>query len=237
MAEVKIEIAGEEIWLLPERAAYWPRKKWLICADLHWGKAETFQHWGLPVPSAVLENDLERLERIYRATGAEAILVIGDLVHARVGLSEGLRERVGDFFARTCAQMILVRGNHDRALREVPAGWRLRVVEDFLEEAPFRFRHDDGPPAGFFQWLGHLHPLWVTQGAGDRLRLPCFWQQPAAMTLPAFSVFTAGQVVKSGPRDRVFVPVEDSVLEVPTGRAGKGAGRASRRLPRGETRP
>lgn len=237
MAEVKVTIAGEEIWLLPERAAYWPRKKWLICADLHWGKAETFQHWGLPVPSSVLENDLGRLERLYTALGAEEVLVIGDLVHARVGLSAGVQERVAAFFTRVGCSMILVRGNHDRALREIPEGWRLKVVEGALDEGPFRFRHDDGPADGLFQWLGHLHPLWVTRGGGDSLRLPCYWLQPTALTLPAFSVFTAGQVVPAGPRDRVFVPVEEAVLEVPIGRKPKPGGRSFGRLPREEKRP
>lgn len=225
MAEVKIQVAGEEIVFYPGRAAYWPRKKWLICADLHWGKAETFQHWGLPVPSAVLESDLDRLENIYRACGAEEIIVIGDLVHARVGLSEGVRDRVGDFFQRLGAPMTLIRGNHDRALREIPAGWRLKVVEGFLDEGPFRFRHDDGPADGQYQWLGHLHPLWVTKGAGDKLRLPCYWVRPGAMTLPAFSAFTAGQVVMATPKDRVFVLTEEDVLEVPVKKSGAGARR------------
>jgi len=233
MAEVRVDIAGEEIWLMPERTAYWPRLGWLICADLHWGKAETFQHWGLPVPSAVLEKDLARLSSAIAQTGATKIVVIGDLVHARVGLSEGVRERVANFFKAVNVPMLLIRGNHDRALREIPAGWVMEIIEGSLDEGPFRFRHDDGPSGGLFQWLGHLHPLWVTKGAGDRLRLPCFWIQERALTLPAFSAFTAGQVVKAGLRDRIFLPVEDAVLEAPGARKGR---RASRSLPPAEKR-
>ena len=51
-------------------------------ADLHLGKAQTFQTFGLPVPSGVEIRDLERLARVVRKTG--------DLLHSRVGLREAL---------------------------------------------------------------------------------------------------------------------------------------------------
>lgn len=215
MAEVGLSIAGEEIQLLAGRAAYWPSRRTLIVADLHWGKAETFQHWGSPVPSGVLEGDLARLEALARAKGAARVLVLGDLIHARVGVTAGVKARVAEFFTRSGLELTLVRGNHDRSLKEIPAGWRMNVVEGYLDEGPFRFRHDDGDADGQFQWLGHIHPLWVAKGRGDRLRLPCFWLQRQAMTLPAFSEFTAGVNVRAGRGDRIFVIAEDSVLEVP----------------------
>jgi DNA ligase-associated metallophosphoesterase len=217
MAGLKVMVAGEELVLLPERAAFWPAKGWLICADLHWGKAETFQHFGLPVPSAVLNRDLERLATCALGLGAGRILVLGDLIHARVGLSDGVRASVAEFFQRTKIPMTLVRGNHDRSLRKIPEDWNLEVVEDFLDAGPFRFRHDDGPRENQYQWLGHVHPLWVMRTGGDRVRLPCFWMQKHAMTLPAFSAFTAGIVVTARPGDRVFGLTEDEVLELPTG--------------------
>lgn len=215
MAEIRLTLQEEEIELLAGRAAYWPARKTLVVADLHWGKAETFQHWGSPVPSGVLESDLARLEALAQAKGASRVLVLGDLIHARVGLSAGVKGRVAEFFERSGLSLTLVRGNHDRSLKEIPAGWRMEVVEGFLDGGPFRFRHDDGEGEGKFQWLGHIHPLWVARGGGDRLRLPCFWLQQGAMTLPAFSEFTAGINVNAGKNDRIFVIAEDSVLEVP----------------------
>lgn len=216
MAGLSVRVAGEEILLLSGRAAYWPARETLICADLHWGKAETFQHWGLPVPSSVLDTDLSRLETLARESGAKRILVLGDLIHARVGVSAGVKERVAAFFAKIEIPMVLVRGNHDLSLRAVPAGWNLSVVEGTLDEGPFRFRHDEGPADGRFQWLGHLHPLWLGKSGNDRLRLPCYWLGAQALTLPAFSQFTAGQEVKPKKGDRLFVLAGDTVLEVPS---------------------
>jgi metallophosphoesterase superfamily enzyme len=42
---------AELLWLLPERAAWLPQARTLLVADLHLGKAETFQAHGIPLPS------------------------------------------------------------------------------------------------------------------------------------------------------------------------------------------
>ncbi len=34
-----VDIAGERLVLLPERAAFWERASTLLVADAHWGKA------------------------------------------------------------------------------------------------------------------------------------------------------------------------------------------------------
>ena len=42
---------SERLWLLPERAVWLPQARTLLLADLHLGKAETFQAHGIPLPS------------------------------------------------------------------------------------------------------------------------------------------------------------------------------------------
>ena len=34
-----VQLAGEELWLLPEKAIYWPAQQALLIADVHFGKA------------------------------------------------------------------------------------------------------------------------------------------------------------------------------------------------------
>ena len=48
---LEINVASERLWLLPDRAAYWPRTKTLLIADAHLGKAAAFRRAGIPVPS------------------------------------------------------------------------------------------------------------------------------------------------------------------------------------------
>jgi metallophosphoesterase superfamily enzyme len=125
-AEAEIEIAGERLTLLPERALLWPRVEGsgdgrghgvLFVADLHLGKSETLRAHGMAVPEMDLDEQFERLLGCVERTGARELVIVGDLVHASAGLSERVCERavagflaVGELGART----VVVLGNHDR---------------------------------------------------------------------------------------------------------------------------
>src|SRR3982074_1557313 len=54
--DLTIELAGEEIILLPERAIYWPRAETLFVADTHWGKDATFRAAAIAVPGGTLRD-------------------------------------------------------------------------------------------------------------------------------------------------------------------------------------
>ena len=45
-----VRLAGEELWLLPEKALYWPAQQALLIADVHFGKAAAYRSLGQPVP-------------------------------------------------------------------------------------------------------------------------------------------------------------------------------------------
>ena len=82
---------GESLGLLAERALHWPAGAGgagvLAVADLHWGKTESFQQHGIPLPTGVLEDDLSRLSRALNGTGAKRLLLVGDLIHSRRGIT------------------------------------------------------------------------------------------------------------------------------------------------------
>src|SRR6185436_15640126 len=52
-------VAGEELLLLPERAAYWPAKRALFVADYHLGKAASFRSAGIPLPAGTTSETVE----------------------------------------------------------------------------------------------------------------------------------------------------------------------------------
>ena len=225
-----LHLAGEEVVLLGQRALFWPRRATLVVADLHWGKAESFRATGLPLPAAVAEGvlaaDLERLDRALAATAARRLLVLGDLIHARDGVTPALSARVAAWRRtldpRGVESLELVPGNHDRHLARLPAEWRVDVLPPAVDEGPFRFTH--APPAegngaeaaapAPYVLAGHVHPVARLRGGGDSLRLPCFHLGPRVGVLPAFSDFTGGQRLGRGGGDRVFVVVEGRVVEV-----------------------
>src|ERR1700691_251264 len=85
---IEIDWGGERLAVLPERALHWPRKKTLIVADPHFGKAATFRQAGIPIPHGTTTTDLDRLRVLLAATRAERLVVLGDFFHARSGRQE-----------------------------------------------------------------------------------------------------------------------------------------------------
>ena len=64
----------------------------LFVADLHLGKAEVFQAHGIPMPSDGDQGTLNPLLELCHAWSPQRLFVLGDLVHARIGITASLRE-------------------------------------------------------------------------------------------------------------------------------------------------
>jgi uncharacterized protein len=192
---LRVEIAGEPVELLADRALYWPRRERLLVADLHLGKGDTFRAAGIPVPSGGTAHDLRRIDALLRATGARSLWILGDFLHARRHAAVDAAWRALREAHRELAFGV-VPGNHDRALDTGVAGLDV-IVEDTIEP-PFVFRHAPAAhaPANGHVICGHVHPVLRLPGAG---RHPVFWLQPGMTVLPAFSAFTGGHAVRREP--------------------------------------
>jgi DNA ligase-associated metallophosphoesterase len=202
--------------LLPQRAVWWPAARTLIAADLHLGKEHAFGALGIAIPGGVLEESLERLARIAEQWGAERVIIVGDLLHARVGTTPHVVDRVAAWRQSLAAELWLVPGNHDRAHDLVADSWRLHVCDPELCEGPFRFVHaPDAGADGRFTWSGHLHPAARLEAGGDSLRLPCFHITDRIGVLPAFSLFTGGRCTELAPGDAAWAIAGDRVVRVP----------------------
>ena len=208
---VEIDLAGEQVWLLPQRALWWPARRTLLVADVHLGKCQAYRASGVPIPGGVLDADLAKLEALGSATGAERIIVLGDLIHARVGLSAEVVERVAAWRRRTPIPVELVPGNHDGDASRLPCAWNIAFREEISPEAPFVLRHAPGEDPRGYVLCGHVHPA-VHVGP---MRLPCFHFGARIGILPAMSVFTGSAVVHPEPADRVYLVTEDRVVAAP----------------------
>jgi len=216
-AAIEVEVAGTPVQLLAERAVFWPAAGLLAVADLHWGKAETFHRFGVPVPAGVLADDLARLGRALARSGATHLVVLGDLLHGPAALVEGVVAEVTAWRHQWPVAMTLATGNHDRtqgAPLPLPPAWGIEAVEA-VRAGPFCFRHEPVAEAGAYVWCGHLHPM---VGLGRGVRLPCFHLGTTVGVLPAFSAFTGGVGVRQRPGERCFGVAGGRVVAVP-GRA------------------
>jgi len=210
-----IALAGEEVALLADRALFWPRVSTLLVADAHFGKAATFRAGGIFVPRGTTSSALFRLDAILQHTGAERIVFLGDLLHAKEGRSPETLRVVADWRAsRAATDMLLVRGNHDRHAGDPPHALGIRCVDAPLLEMPFAFAHHPRAIETAYTIAGHVHPAVRLSCAGRQYeRLPCFWIRKHVAVLPAFGDFTGlgDIVVEDG--DRVFVIAQEDVVE------------------------
>ena len=185
---LEIEIAGESVWLLADRAIYWPREQTLLIADLHLGKGDTFRSAGIAVPKGGTAFDLARLSRLLASTAAKRLIVLGDVLHGRA--DERHWRSIWDAWRAEHAdvRMGAVIGNHDRAL--VQMALPLELWADGIDMAPFALRHLPQTRPPLHVVCGHLHP--VTRIPGMPGRWPAFVIDPDQTMLPAFSTFTGG---------------------------------------------
>jgi DNA ligase-associated metallophosphoesterase len=216
VTDVMLTIAGEDVYLLAERALWWPNASTLVVADLHWGKASTFRAAGIPIPIGTTSDDLARLDSALTRTGARRMVVLGDLFHAKAGriASHTLAELRRWRSLASPVEILLVRGNHDRHAGDPPNDLRINCVNSPAFVPPFVFRHEAAPGDGY-GLAGHVHPGITLMGRGlQRETLPCFVIGQMGALIPAFGSFTGFGTVEPGPGDRAFVVVEGEVLEV-----------------------
>lgn len=221
-SDVEVTLAGERVVLLPERAAWWPAERTLFVSDTHWGKGASMRAHGMPVPSGDLDEQLGRLEAAIVRTGAARVVHLGDLVHAPVGVTPELVERVVRWRARVNAGFVLVRGNHDLRKRGPDLGptlaqWGIEDAGGALRCGPFVCVHDPAEAVSGvdgFRLGGHIHPAIRVGGTPFDQKLPCFWVRERGMVLPAMSRFTGGVRFEPGASDRLFVVAEGVVVSL-----------------------
>lgn len=203
----RLLLRGQTLDLLPQRAIYWWEERTLIVADVHLGKAQTFQRAGLAVPGTTLTHDLARLEDLLAATSAQRLLVLGDFVHHRSGLTAAVREIICEWCNRLNAELLVILGNHDRPNRPFLAELPLVLQDVSWRWGPFEFAHER-VVSDRFCFIGHLHPVLTLRA----LRLPVFAFYSHHCVIPAFSYFTGGWPVERAELKQAFVPLDDEIL-------------------------
>ena len=186
---------GTALWLLAQRAVWWPTARTAFVADVHFGKAATFRSAGLPVPRGTTGDNLARLDTVLENTHAEHLVFLGDFLHARAGAAAALWAQLVPWRERHAhVQMTLVRGNHDQHAGDPPPTLRMALVDEPwrpVQGARLLACHHPQVVDGDTVLAGHLHPTARLFGrARDSLRLPCFAWAPGLMVLPAFGAFT-----------------------------------------------
>ena len=214
--DLDIELGGEQLTLLPERAAFWHREGALLIADPHWGKAATFRAGGIPVPSGTTLDAIDRLESLVSRTRARRVIFLGDLLHAKAGRSKEMFGALEEWRrGHSGLDVTLVRGNHDRRAGDPPPELCFNCVDAPYPMLPFVMAHHPSTHPDGYVLAGHVHPGIRLYGpARQRERLPCFVFAREFAILPAFGDFTGLGDVEPLPGDRIYAVAENQVMDI-----------------------
>ncbi len=217
---LSVELAGEPVQLLADRALWWPARRRLVIADLHLGKSHVFRQAGIAIPSGATQHDLERLTRLVARTDAHELWIVGDVLHGPAAQAAWRDAWTRWRRQHAALEVAVLVGNHDRALDGESMG--MRQLGEARGDGPFMFRHLPHPdPQGRHVIAGHVHPK--THLPGVPRAWPVFWLRQGMTVLPAFSEFTGGYEVGVEQGDAVAACVQGSVVPIGLD-AARGAG-------------
>ena len=211
---MQVDISGEVFELLHRKAMFWPRTRILLLADLHLGKINHFRRSGIPLQAKANDRNIELLLDLIQEVKPERVVFLGDLFHSHNNQEWEVFGELVRHFRSISFELVL--GNHDimSELQYERKGIRLHrelVIDRFiLTHHPM----DEVSP-GYYNLAGHIHPGVCMYGRGKQaLTLPCFYFGNHQALLPAFGVFSGVAKIRPTKDDKIFVILEDRIVDV-----------------------
>jgi len=215
-----INLQHQRLWLLPQKAIYWQKKKTLLVADPHVGKAGHFRRNGIPVPRKVNTGNLEILDKIIKKIQPGHLIFLGDLFHSN--LNEEWQQFKDWRRQHSSIEVTLVIGNHDILAKNQYHASHISIFKR-LKMGPFLLIHDlnaapeSAKSSPFYPIGGHIHPALRLRGKGRQsMKFPCFYFGSEMGILPAFGQFTGTATIEPKPKDRIFIIVDDQIMPAKT---------------------
>jgi len=137
----------------------------LVLADLHLGIEKEFRESGIKFPSQT-PKIRERIDILLEETGAERLILLGDVKHKVPGISLQEMREIPEFLAYFAGKtsVEIVPGNHDAGIEKfVPKDVRLHPSEGFLLDGVYFCHGHSWPDPSFMKSkivvMGHQHPV------------------------------------------------------------------------------
>ncbi|MFD1787975.1 ligase-associated DNA damage response endonuclease PdeM [Sphingomonas floccifaciens] len=216
---VRFSFAGIELDALREGALFWPARRALLVADLHFEKASWFASFGQLLPPYDSLVTLDALTALVDRTGAQEIWCLGDSFHDSKGcerLPQAAQDRLRALTSATSWTWIT--GNHDAMMVDHCGG---EIVDEALVDG-LVLRHEADPRDPRPELSGHFHPKLRVRVRGKQVARRCFVATPTKLILPAFGALTGGldaghpEIVRAvGTGAQALVALDDRLLRFP----------------------
>jgi DNA ligase-associated metallophosphoesterase len=215
---VLFSFAGHDLLALPEGALFWPARRALLVADLHFEKASWFAGHGQMLPPYDSLATLTALTAIADETRATEIWCLGDSFHDSAGCERlGAEAREMLCALTSTRRWIWITGNHDPRIDRCGG----EVLDDAFVDG-LVLRHEAERSETRPELSGHFHPKLRVRVRGRQVSRRCFVTTPAKLILPAFGTLTGGldaahpEIIRAvGAGAEALIPVEDRLLRFP----------------------
>ncbi|MBK0382242.1 ligase-associated DNA damage response endonuclease PdeM [Pedobacter sp. SD-b] len=191
----RFQFKGEELWLLPAKAIWFPKYRTLLVSDTHLGKGAHFRKAGIAIPTAIAQEELACLTDLIDTYQPKELIFLGDLFHSDMNNDFAWFRLWREMHSNI--KMILIKGNHDILPPFFYDQIKVEVL-GFFKIGVFELYHDL-PKKKTEQYIlmGHIHPGVKIKGkARQDITLPCFYFGEKHGVLPAFGKFTGKALIK-----------------------------------------
>lgn len=207
---LEIELGGEVVFLLPQKAIYRPALSQLILSDVHLGKTTHFRKSGIPLPQTAHLKDIDKLHFLLNKWRPQSVLLLGDLFH-----SDYNREWLwfkSLLLEYPVVNFILVEGNHDILDDNYYSAANLLKAE-IIEEENFLFSHQPLNNPAKLNICGHIHPgIQIGGFAKQYEKLPCFYHEQNHFILPAFGHLTGLHILEKKENCSCYLVTDQRVI-------------------------
>ncbi|UZK64989.1 ligase-associated DNA damage response endonuclease PdeM [Sphingomonas sp. M1-B02] len=216
---VPLSFAGHEFAALVQGALYWPARRALLVADLHFEKGSWFASKGQMLPPYDSIATLTELTALVERTAPIELWCLGDSFHDSAGC-ERLPAKARAMLTALTGRLDWrwITGNHDAALVDHCGG----TIVDEAEVGGLVLRHEAEPGELRPELSGHFHPKLRISVRGRQVARRCFIATESKLILPAFGALTGGldaghpEIVRAvGRNAQALVALEDRLLRFP----------------------
>ena len=212
---VPFSFAGHSLCALPQGALYWPARRALLVADLHFEKASWFAGRGQMLPPYDSIATLADLTALVAATDAQEVWCLGDSFHDSAGCDRLAPQAQDMLRALTgTTRWVWITGNHDRRIDRCGG----EVLDEALVDG-LVLRHEADARDTRPELSGHFHPKLRLRVRGKLVSRRCFVMTPGKIVFPAFGSLTGGldathpEIVRAvGRGAEALIAVEDRLL-------------------------
>lgn len=173
----------------------------MIIADLHLGYEQYLNSEGFMLPSFQFKKIIDRINRIRESSGAENIIINGDLKHefGRVTHQENRElKRLLDQLEENFKKITLIKGNHDPIIPYISPLKNFKIL-DSIKFRDHLITHGHFIPDKIETHtiiIGHEHPC-IGLRSGERIeKIKCYLKGPfhdkKLVIMPSFNFVTEG---------------------------------------------